>query len=103
MAALLSQHLHKFEYHKNYIDVQYILSGEEIIGWAHAEQMTITENYDAKKDICFGAVEKERMTPVYMKAGRVAVFFPEDAHAPKLAANVLCNVCKVVVKVAVSV
>jgi biofilm protein TabA len=91
----------KFEYHKKYIDVQYLISGEEIIGWAPAEQMTITENYDMVRDICFGTIERERMTPVYLKAGQLAVFFPEDAHAPRLAAHTPCSVRKIVIKVAV--
>jgi len=90
----------KFEYHKKYIDVQYILSGEEIIGWAPAGQMTITHNYDSTKDICFGTVEREHLTPVYLKAGQVAVFFPEDGHAPRLAVNTPCSVQKIVIKVA---
>ncbi|MBM2838908.1 MAG: beta-D-galactosidase, partial [Deltaproteobacteria bacterium] len=33
----------RFEYHRKYIDIQYIVSGEEIIGWAPAERMVITE------------------------------------------------------------
>ncbi len=91
----------KFEHHKKYIDIQYVLSGEEIIGWVPAEQMTITENYDTMKDICFGTVERERMTPVYLKAGQLAVFFPDDAHAPRLAAHTPSSVLKIVIKVSV--
>ncbi len=91
----------KFEHHKKYIDVQYLISGEEIIGWAPAEQMTVTENYDTMRDICFGTVEKDRMTPVYLKAGQLAVFFPDDAHAPRLAAHTPSSVLKIVIKVSV--
>lgn len=29
----------KFEFHRKYIDVQYIVSGEEVIGWVPAGQM----------------------------------------------------------------
>src|SRR5271169_3574908 len=46
----------KFECHQKYIDVQYIVSGEEIIGWAPANRMTITEAYNMEKDISFGIV-----------------------------------------------
>jgi len=89
----------RFEYHRKYIDVQYIASGEEVIGWTPAERMTITEAYDADKDICFGSSSGE-WTPVYLQAGQMAVLYPEDGHAPRLAARALSRVMKIVVKVA---
>src|SRR3989304_2957642 len=44
----------RFEYHRKYIDIQYIASGKEIICWAPVERMAVTEEYDIEKDICFG-------------------------------------------------
>src|SRR5512136_672205 len=44
----------KLEFHRRYIDVQYMASGEEVIGWASVERVTITEAYDEEKDIAFG-------------------------------------------------
>jgi len=90
-----------FEYHRKYIDVQFMAKGEEVIGWAIAETMKITEAYDEKKDICFGTVKKGKWTPVLLQAGEVAVLWPEDAHAPKLAADDPIQVMKIVIKVAV--
>jgi len=90
-----------FEYHRKYIDVQFIASGEEVIGWATAESMKITEAYDEKKDICFGTVKQEMRTLVHLRAGQLMVLWPEDAHAPKLAAGEPSPVMKIVVKVAV--
>jgi len=92
----------KFEYHQKYIDVQYIVSGEEVIGWLPAEQMTITEPYDPDKDICFGTAPKGQITPVHLRAGQLAVLYPEDGHAPKLAVTKPSQVFKIVIKVAVS-
>ncbi len=89
----------KFECHRKYIDVQYIVSGEEVIGWAPVDRMTITETYDGDKDICFGSVAKGGMTPVHLQAGQLAVLYPEDGHAPKLAARAPAPVMKIVVKV----
>jgi len=91
-----------FEGHRKYIDVQYIVSGEEAIGWAPIEQMSITEAYDPDKDICFGNVAAGTWTPVHLQAGQLAVMFPEDGHAPRLAAGAPSRVMKIVVKVAVS-
>ena len=91
----------KFECHRNYLDVQFIASGEEIIGWAALETMKISEAYDGKKDVCFGAVGPGKWTPVHLQAGQLAVLWPEDAHAPKIAAGGPSPVVKIVVKVAV--
>ncbi|MBI3755405.1 MAG: YhcH/YjgK/YiaL family protein [Deltaproteobacteria bacterium] len=82
------------------MDIQYIVSGEEAIGWVPAERMAITEAYDIEKDICFGTASKEEITMVRLQAGQLAVFYPEDGHAPKLAAGQPSAVFKIVVKVA---
>ena len=91
----------KFEAHRNYIDLQFIVSGAEVIGWAPLRLMAITEAYDTGKDVCFGLVKKGLWTPVRLGAGQLAVLYPEDAHAPRLAAGQPEPAVKVVVKVAV--
>ena len=91
----------KFEGHRKYIDVQFIASGKEVIGWAPVGQASITEAYDADKDVWFGAVAAGTWTPVFLAAGQCAVLWPEDGHAPKLAAGEPSAVMKIVVKVAV--
>jgi YhcH/YjgK/YiaL family protein len=93
----------KFEYHRKYVDIQYIASGEEIIGWAPIERMAITEMYDAERDIAFGSVASNQSTRLLLQAGQAAVLYPEDGHAPKLAAGSASAVMKIVVKVAVSI
>ena len=90
----------RLEYHKKYIDIQYVVSGEEVIGWAPAERLTVTEAYNPDADICFGTVPKGKITPVYMQAGQVVILYPEDGHAPKLAAGAPSQVFKIVIKVA---
>ncbi len=90
----------KFEYHRKYIDVQYLVSGEEIIGWTPSDRITVTDPYNAEKDIAFGTTAR-KWTPVYLQGGWAAVFWPEDGHAPRLAAGSPSPVMKIVVKVAV--
>lgn len=89
----------RFEAHRKWVDVQYIASGSEIIGWVPLEDLSVSEPYDGVKDACFGSVAA--WSPVLLRAGELAVFFPEDAHAPRLAAVRPENVVKIVVKVAV--
>ncbi len=91
----------KFEYHKKYIDVQFIVSGKEIIGWTPAENIVITEAYGADKDVAFGVVESGNWSSLLLEAGQVAVLFPEDGHASRLASGKASAVMKIVVKVEV--
>lgn len=91
----------RFEYHQKYIDVQFIVSGEEVIGWAPAERISIVHAYDAGKDICFGTLAAGEWTPVHLQAGQLMVLWPEDGHAPKLVVRGPSSVMKIVVKVAV--
>ncbi len=97
----LAQAEPRFEAHRKYIDVQFMAAGSEVIGWAHVSALAVTEVYDAEKDVCFGPVKTGLWTPVRLGAGQLAVLYPEDAHAPRLAAGLPAPVVKVVVKVAV--
>ena len=90
----------KFEYHKKYIDVQFITSGREIICWTPVENIMITEAYDPKKDVAFGSLEAGNWTSLSLQAGQLAVFFPEDGHASRLAIGKASAVMKIVAKVA---
>jgi len=96
-------HLDKpqFEYHRKYIDLQFVLSGEEIIGWAPATEITPLFSYDEGQDVCTGLMETGKWSPVRLNAGQLAVLWPEDGHAPRLATEKVCLVRKIVVKVAV--
>jgi YhcH/YjgK/YiaL family protein len=96
----IATHAPRFEYHRDYIDVQYVVTGEEVIGWAPAAVMAVTEPYDAEKDIAFGTVDRDRWTAVRLGAGQAAVLYPEDGHAPRLSAGTVGPVVKVVVKIA---
>lgn len=90
-----------FEAHRNYLDIQYVASGEEVMGWAPLSELPHPSDYNPAKDVLHGMLSAAAMTPVTVKAGQAAVFFPKDAHAPKLAGAKPGWVKKIVVKVAV--
>lgn len=91
-----------FEGHKKYIDFQYVVSGQEALGWAPTDAATITRAYNAERDMWLGTVPAEVASFVYMPAGQLAILWPSDAHAPMRAAGgVSSPVKKIVVKVAV--
>ena len=90
-----------FEGHRKYLDIQYVASGEEVIGWAFIDRATVTAPYDPAKDAWLGTVPADEITPVRLAAGQLAVLYPTDAHAPRHAAGAAMAVKKIVVKVAV--
>lgn len=92
----------RFEAHRRYIDIQYILSGEEIIEHVHVGVLRPDGEFDVDKDVCFFH-DPTTSSPTVLRAGDFAVFFPHDAHKPCLVVSTPVTVRKVVVKVAVSV
>ena len=89
-----------FEVHRQYIDVQYMVSGIEVIAWASTEDLPVTAAYEEAKEAWFGAKPSAEVTHLRLTAGQVAVFYPTDGHAPRLAASAPAPVKKIVVKVA---
>ena len=87
-----------FEAHRNYLDVQYILEGEEYVGWAPLETVTEDVPYSHEKDIGFytGPAEIFRVT-----AGNCYVVFPEDAHMPGMHLDAPKSLKKIVIKLKV--
>jgi YhcH/YjgK/YiaL family protein len=87
----------KWECHKNYIDIQYIVEGVELIGFAIAENMKVITEYNPEKDIAFLTGEGDFMT---LEKNSYGIFFPQDAHMPKVAkGNIPAHVKKVVIKI----
>ncbi len=105
--AFVQQHQTKpiaeklLEVHRRYIDIQYIVKGREIIGWAPLAGLTeCTMPFDAEKDAALYKVSPD-MVSVQVRPGQFAILFPEDGHAPSCAWDAPAEVRKVVVKVMV--
>jgi biofilm protein TabA len=91
----------RLEAHRRYIDIQYLLTGQEVIHWTPLEALAeATQPYDSVTDVAFYASVAD-MVPLLLRAGRFAILFPDDAHAPSCAWGDPAEVLKVVVKVAV--
>ena len=89
----------KWECHQKYIDIQYIAEGVEQIGFANVNSMKITTEYNAEKDVAFLGGVGDYVT---LTKGSYGIFFPQDAHQPKIALNNKpCPVKKVVIKIKV--
>lgn len=90
-----------FEVHRQYIDVQYVAAGSEVMAWASTDALPVTADYEEAKEAWFGAKPSAEVTFLRLAAGQLAIFYPTDAHAPRLAASEATPVTKIVVKVAV--
>ena len=87
----------KLEAHRKYIDVQYIASGDEKMGYIPLNDQVPVQDYDDEKDCVFF---KEDTSLISFYEGMFAIFFPEDLHQPCVK-NGSEKVKKVVVKVKV--
>jgi YhcH/YjgK/YiaL family protein len=86
----------QWESHRNYIDLQYIIKGKEIIGIADASKATITKPYSP--DVINYTAEGNYYTT---EPGKFFLFFPNDAHRPTIKAPGYDVVKKIVIKIRV--
>lgn len=93
----------RLEAHVKYIDIQYIHTGEEMIGCGPLDEASgVTEDRLDEKDVIFYK-QVARETEVTLTAGMFAVYFPWDVHRPNCRAGAeACKVRKMVIKVAVN-
>jgi len=73
----------KVEAHKKYIDIQFIISGLETMGWTSIENcIHEADAYNAQNDIIF--YTEKPSTYISVNPGEFVIFFPEDGHAPAI-------------------
>jgi biofilm protein TabA len=89
------------ETHCQYIDIQYLHEGIEVIGYGLADLANeIKQDLSAEKDaIFYKSVKHER--DLVLTPGRYAIFFPTDIHRPTCNFETENHVKKVVLKIAV--
>jgi len=73
-----------FEAHKNYIDIQYIISGSEKIGITKYSDCSTKVEYNSDNDIEFLNGSGDY---VVLKENEFMILFPEDAHKPSISIN----------------
>jgi len=88
----------RFETHRKFIDIQFIVKGTEVIGWAPLDSMDNSAEYNPEKDITFYKTP-ENWTASTLTDSHFAVYFPEDAHMPCISSGPSKDVKKVVIKI----
>ena len=86
------------EAHRNYLDLQYIVKGEETVGWAPLDTLEVAKEYDPEKDI---SMHTGHVDFVRVQAGYCYVVFPEDGHMPGVHLDEPHDFVKLVIKLKV--
>lgn len=87
------------EAHRKYIDIQYLISGQERIGVGPLEEMTGEVESRPEGDIWF---YNGPLSEILLAGDKFAVLWPGDAHAPCIAVDgkpAPCRKCVVKVRV----
>lgn len=92
-----------FEAHREYIDLHYCLAGGEIIEHAPAGRLAVKTPYRREADVELYKMPAAGTTEsVCLQPGQFAVFFPGEAHMPKIFDGTNREIRKAVVKVRLS-
>lgn len=87
------------EAHRKYIDIQYLISGQELMGVGPLEEMTQEVEGRPEGDIWF---YRGPLSEILLSKSRFVALWPGDAHAPCIAVDrksVPCRKCVVKVRV----
>ncbi|WP_410499319.1 YhcH/YjgK/YiaL family protein [Chitinibacter sp. S2-10] len=87
------------EFHRRYLDIQYLLEGEEVIGYAPANpDLPLATDQLNERDIAFiHPIHNE--TKLVLTSGMFAIFYPGELHKPCRSLNQALPIRKVVIKI----
>lgn len=87
----------KFEMHKQYIDIQCVIEGQEIIGNETVDKLVPVTEYQPDYQLF---EMNDEYDPMIVSAGELMIIFADEPHAPSLAVNdTPATVKKIIVKV----
>lgn len=88
-----------YEAHREYIDIQYLISGEEKICCLPLEYLIETKSYNEEQDAAFYKEATIKPQELLIGNGYFTILFPQDGHMPQLCVSEPNKVKKVVIKV----
>lgn len=91
----------RMEAHRDYIDIQILFSGREIIAWHPVTDLSKDTPYDPEKDVAFFKFPDEAAGTAVLQHGIFMLLYPEDGHMPQIAIDSPEPVEKIVMKVKV--
>lgn len=85
-----------FESHKKYIDVQYVIIGEETVLWGNSYNEEI-KAYQEEDDYSLGKIEKSNA--IILNKHMLAIFLPNEPHKAGIKINKISKIKKAVFKI----
>ncbi|AGH80060.1 mannitol dehydrogenase [Psychromonas sp. CNPT3] len=90
----------KAEFHREHIDIQILLEGEERLGYSNTLSVEDKARIPAEDDLYFvDDVENENF--VNLKSGDYALFYPGQIHRPLCAIDQVVAIRKAIIKIPV--
>jgi YhcH/YjgK/YiaL family protein len=88
------------ESHRKYVDIQYMLEGEEGMAYETFNGQRETTPYELERDVAF--YEKSYTSLIKVSKGQFTIFYPHDLHMPSMKIQSPATVKKAVFKVRVA-
>jgi YhcH/YjgK/YiaL family protein len=91
-----------FESHRKYIDLQAVITGREVMGFAPTTLLTPSEDFNLARDIQFYkplAFADGAASALAMGQGDWVILYPDDGHMPRCNLGQTSEVLKVVCKI----
>lgn len=87
-----------YESHRKYVDIQFIVTGEEMMEVANVSSLIVEKEYDEELDVQFWKAPNHAMQMSLLE-GSYIILYPEDAHRGAVTLSKKSNVKKIVGKV----
>lgn len=84
-----------WEAHRKYLDIHYIIEGEEIVYISHIDSMRASNDYQDDYQL----FEGEKTHEVFLQKGDFLILYPHEVHKTAIKKNMLSGVQKYVFKV----
>ena len=89
-----------YESHKRFVDIQMLISGEEMLQVIDIDRLLIAQPYDVDKD-CVLYKPITNMSGTILRPGSIMILYPKDGHRSMSIGDKGCVVKKIVGKIAI--
>jgi len=72
------------ESHRDYADIQIMITGVERFGYAPLAATAPTTPYDEEKDVALYTLPADEISYIKLSPGQFIIFFPTDIHQPEV-------------------
>jgi YhcH/YjgK/YiaL family protein len=88
-----------FESHKKYIDIQFMIKGDEFMDVTSLDNLQVLNEYDENTDFIKYEGKESAISNLLIKENELAIFYPTDAHQPCIKVDESQVIYKAVIKI----